>query len=365
MNTNTAMIQTYVNNQAAQAYGFAMTPNDIMIMANISHQLLTSQLHYKDAETQIKNIVGNAFLYREGNKRIVIVSIHQRFVIKIAKLAGFEGIRDNLNEQTSCIFQNSASRFANMKYAPKIIAVYGTQEYPALVLVQEKHKEILEEIAKSLGMRSNETTLVKEYVSTVCVIGYPAVKKMLDNIASECFISDLPLVRSAANFSINESGGFAVLDWGSILPKNGFEVRCPKCKAPMAYHVEDADVFTSTQLMGDMNVIKPVYRCLANPAHEIDPDVFFSRLTSGDQTIIMPLQEAQAYMLNLQQQATQVPVSAPTDYATSQQHPYNGALYNVGNAVYNNNGQQYRRLFQNNVPINLYLSVTTGQVVQG
>lgn len=366
MNNQSSMMQTYADNAAAATYGFAMAPSDILIMANISQQLLAGTLHYKDAASQIKNIVGNAFVYREGNKRIVIVSIHQRFVIKIAKLSGFEGIRDNMNEQASCVFMNTKSKNAHMKYAPKIIAVYGTTDFPALVLVQERHKEIFEEIAKGLGMRSNEQSLLREYISTVCVIGYPTVKKMLDNIASECFISDLPLVRSAANFSLNESGGFAVLDWGSILPKNGFEVRCPKCKAPMAYHVEDPEVFTSAVSMADMNVIKPVYRCIANPAHEIDPDVFFSRLTAGDQTVLMPVQEAQAFITNMQQSKQQAAVSANTnqDHPTAQQHVVNGIAYQVGAAQYNNGGIQYRRLFQNNIPTNTYLGAN-GQVVQG
>ena len=363
MNNQINLKQTFQNPQASSVCGFAMAPADIQTMASISYALLTGTLHYQQAEQQIKAIVGNAFVYREGNKRIVIVSQNQRFVIKIAKLAGYEGIRDNMNEQASCVFMNTQSKYRSMKYAPEILAVYGTDEFPALVLVQEKHKEILEDIARQLGMRVSEKELIEHYIRTVCGIGYITVKKMLDSISEECFISDLPLIRSAANLSMNSLGSFAVLDWGSALPKNGFEARCPKCGAPMAYHVEEQSAFTTSLKYADMNTIKPVYRCIANDAHEIDPDVFFSRLTAGDQTVIMSKQDAINYIAQMQQQKAQI--SNTQDMATAQTFPYNGINYYVGSATHNSNGAIYRRLFMlNSQPTNMYVNTATSQVVQ-
>lgn len=364
MNNQINLVQTYQNQQAASACGFAMAPADIQTMASISYALLTGALHYQQAEQQIKSIVGNAFVYREGNKRIVIVSQNQRFVIKIAKLAGYEGIRDNMNEQTSCVFMNTQSKYRAMKYAPEIIAVYGTAEFPGLVLVQEKHKEILEDIARNLGMAVSEQKILEKYIGTVCGAGYTIVKKMLDAVADECFISDLPLVRSAANLSMNSLGTFAILDWGSALPKNGFEARCTKCGAPMKYHVEEQSAFTSSATYNDMNTIKPTYRCVANDAHEIDPDLFFSKLTAGDSSVIMPVQEAINYINQMGQQRAQT--NTAQDIPTSQTFPYNGVNYYVGSATYNSTGGSFRRLFAlNSQPTNLYVNTATSQVVQG
>jgi hypothetical protein len=359
----TELMQTYADNQAAQTYGFAMAPADIKVMAELSHQLLTGTKHYKQVEAEIKQLVSTAFVYREGNKRIVIVSTNQRFVIKIAKMAGFEGIRDNMNEQTSCTFMNNESKFKDMKYAPKVIAVYGTNEYPALVLVQEKHREIFEEIARGLGMHVSEKSLIEAYTKGVCGTGYPTVKKMLDSIASECFISDLPLIRSAGNFSINELGAFAVLDWGSILPKKGYEVRCPHCKAPMVYEVEAQDTFINAEKLIDMNVIKPVYKCIANDSHILDPDTFFAKLTAGDQTVIMTLQEAQQYVAQLQQQKAQQAVTN-TDAPTQQQYNYNGQIMFVGSKPYPVNGIEYRRLFMSTGQPSTMFIGSNGQVAQ-
>lgn len=358
---------TYLNKQAAQAFGFNLSENEIIQLAEISHALVTGAIHYTDAEPRIKALVGTNFLYREGNKRIVLVSAAGGFVIKISKLAGFEGIRDNSNEQVSCIFNNEKAKYKNMKFAPIAIGTWGTNEFPGLVFVQQRHKEILEELAKNLkgNVGVSQDSLLRSYLQNVVHKGYTLLNRMITYIAEENFVSDLKIIGSAANLSINEADSFAVLDWGSILPKNGHEVRCPRCGAPMIYHMEDLESFTTSNTL-DLNTIKPTYRCVAEASHEMDPDTFFNKLTSGDQTVIMTQQEAIQKI-----QAIKAGVNnnngnfgGQQDTATMETFTTNGVVYNLGSIQHNTAQGVVRRLFQNGQPTQ-YGVTAQGQVVQG
>lgn len=362
--------QTYFNKAAADYFKFNLGESEIRQLAEISHALVTGAIHYTDAEPRIKQLVGANFYYREGNKRIVLVSINQGYVVKISKLAGFEGIRDDANEQVSCVFNNEKAKYRNMKYAPVAIGTWGTSEFPGLVFVQEKHKEILEELAKGLAqdnMGGVQQRLLQAYLQKVVHKGYTLLSKMINNIAEENFVSDLKIIGSAANISLNEQGGFAVLDWGSILPKNGYEVRCTRCGAPMQYHMEDLESFTTSNTM-DLNVIKPTYRCMAEPSHEMDPDQFFNKLTSGDQSVIMPVQEAIQKAQQIQQGMYNNNNGAVNnnqqDTVTGETFIHNGVTYNMGSMVHNTNQGQVRRLYQNGQAMNFGVNAQ-GVIVQG
>lgn len=359
--------QTYFDKAAADGWKFNLSESEIRQLAEISHALVTGALHYTEAEGKIRQMVGSNFLYREGNKRIVLVSVHGGYVVKISKLAGFEGIRDNSNEQISCLYNNGRAKYSNMKYAPQIIGMWGTNEFPGLVLVQQRHKEILEELAKNLPQEmggGSQNRLLASYITNVVHKGYALLSKMITQVAEENFVSDLKIVGSAANLSINAQESFAILDWGSILPKNGYEVRCPRCGAPMIYHMEDLESFTTSNSL-DLTTIKPTYRCVAEPTHEQDPDVFFNKLTSGDQTVIMTQQEAVAKIQQLKAGATMGTTNnMGQDSPSMETFIHQGTTYQLGVQQHNTPQGVVRRLFQNGQPLQ-YGVTAAGVIVQG
>lgn len=355
------MIQeTYFNERAAQQCGFNLDESEIRQLANISLSLVTGSIHYTDAEEAIQKFCGTRFEYREGNKRIVLLSKHEGYVVKIAKMAGFEGLRDNLNEQETCIFMNEKSKYAKMGYAPLAIATYSTQGYQGLIFVQEQHTEILEVIAEQIHGAVSDKALLKKYVEAIVIEGYNALATMNTSLAEELFLSDAAIISAAANLSLNNKKPktTSMCDLGSALPKSGYEACCPKCGSVMVYEVEPLSAFTSANNIMDLNMISPVYRCLGDDTHTIDPNDFFSRIISGDESVIMTAKEANIWLQKNSQK-----IAAAGEEISTMHVEYRGKKYYLGSEDVIDSGITYRRLYLNNRATNLYVS-EDGDVVE-
>ena len=352
--------ETYFNKAAAQHFGFNLDESEIRELANISLSLVTGAIHYTEAELAIQKFCGTRFEYREGNKRIVLLSKHEGYVVKIAKMAGFEGLRDNLNEQETCIFMNEKSKYAKMGYAPMAIATYSTQGYQGLLFVQEQHTEILEVIAEQIPGAVSDKALLKKYVEAIAIEGYNALATMYTSLAEELFLSDAAIISAAANLSLNNKNPktMSMCDLGSVLPKSGYEACCPKCGAVMVYEVEPLSAFTSANNIMDLNMISPVYRCLGDDTHTIDPNDFFSRLISGDESVIMTAKEANIWLQKNSQK-----IAAAEEEISNMHVEYRGKTYYLGSEDIVDSGVTYRRLYLNNRATNLYVS-EDGDVVE-
>lgn len=352
--------ETYFNERAAQHFGFNLDESEIRELANISLSLVTGAIHYTEAEHAIQKFCGTRFEYREGNKRIVLLSKHEGYVVKIAKMAGFEGLRDNLNEQETCIFMHEESKYAKMEYTPMAIATYSTQGYQGLIFVQEQHTEILEVIAEQIHGAVSDKALLKKYVGAIAIEGYNALATMYTSLAEELFLSDAAIISAAANLSLNNKNPktTSMCDLGSVLPKSGYEARCPKCGSVMVYEVEPLSAFTSANNIMDLNMISPVYRCLGDDTHTVDPNDFFSRLLSGDESVIMTAKEANVWLQKNPQK-----VDSDDEEITDLYAAYKGKTYYLGSNDVVDKGVTYRRMYLNNRATSLYIS-EDGDVVE-
>lgn len=289
-----------LHSDVTKASGFKLDEAEMTELAEYSLNLITGKIGYDDVEKVIQEKCGKDYLYREGNKRIVLVSTKHDYVIKIAKLAGWEGIENNVTEYDTTEWYHTNSKHKRKRYAPYPIMLIGTEDYPGLVFIQEKYTEILESMAnelrlsKTLSKKKVEDILINEIVDR----GYTDMKEMLDEINEEFFTDDTPIVASATNFGFNPDGGIAIVDWGSIVPKDGHEARCPECGSPMVFEVESlAAISKAGKVTLAADTVRPKYVCVATyneelDRHEMDTDEFYQRLRSGDPDVVMEASEA-------------------------------------------------------------------------
>lgn len=281
--------------------GFNLSTEELQEMAQYSKDLITGKISYDEAEKELYDKCGKDFTYREGNKRIVLVSNHQNFVVKIAKLPGWEGIENNVTEYDTTEWYHENSKYKRKLYAPYPIMLIGTKEFPGLLFIQEKHTEILDAIANELKIKRNlsKKSLENKLIEEVIERGYTNMKQMVDEINEEFFTDDTPFVAAAGNFGLNSDETVSIVDWGSFVPKNGYEARCPECGSPMIFEVESLSAITkagSATLAAES--VRPKYVCVATAGddlsrHEMDTDEFYQRLRSGDDDVIMTAEEAE------------------------------------------------------------------------
>ena len=75
-----------LHSDVTKASGFKLDEAEMTELAEYSLNLITGKIGYDDVEKVIQEKCGKDYLYREGNKRIVLVSTKHDYVIKIAKL---------------------------------------------------------------------------------------------------------------------------------------------------------------------------------------------------------------------------------------------------------------------------------------
>lgn len=281
--------------------GFDLDADAIKELASMSAKLITGKISYDEVEEELIKKCGKDFFYREGNKRIVLVSTKSDYVVKIAKLPGWEGIENNVTEYYTTEWYHENSAYKRKRYAPYPLLLIGNDEFPGLIFIQEKYTEILEAAAnelrlnRSLSKKKVEETLVNEIIKR----GYGDMKIMLDEINEEFFTDDTPMVASATNYGLNPEGGMAIVDWGSFVPKDGYEARCPECGSPMIFEVESLAAITkSGKVTLAAENVRPKYVCVATMhdelgRHDMDTDEFYQRLRSGNDDIIMTAKEAE------------------------------------------------------------------------
>ena len=127
-----------LHSDVTKASGFKLDEAEMTELAEYSLNLITGKIGYDDVEKVIQEKCGKDYLYREGNKRIVLVSTKHDYVIKIAKLAGWEGIENNVTEYDTTEWYHTNSKHKRKRYAPYPVMLIGTEDYPGLVFIQEK-----------------------------------------------------------------------------------------------------------------------------------------------------------------------------------------------------------------------------------
>lgn len=298
-----------IDTGVAKKYGCDISERMMTDLCKLSEDIVVGNLSYKDAISQLEDTYGKNHYIREGNQRLVLIPHDDDYVIKIAKLPGWESLTNNENEFDTFMKYHTLSVHRKKHYFPVPIYQIGSEEHEALVIVQERFQEIIEDIASkvksSISSYEKRQEEIESKVSRLIVKqAYSHVADMLNDLQEEFVLDDVGIVSAAANYSFNNDGGWGINDGGNITWLGNYAPRCPECGAPLRFRMETQAALESADKALRSKSVRPTYICVATEEDQVGAHVFsteeiFQRMHDGDEDVIMTKKEALSEMKKL------------------------------------------------------------------
>ncbi len=298
-----------IDTGVSKKFGVDISERMMVNLCELSENVVLGNMTYKEVIRELEDTYGKNYYIREGNQRLVLIPHDDEYVIKIAKLPGWESLTNNENEFDTFMKYHTLSVHRKKHYFPVPIYQIGTDEYTALVIVQERFQEIIEDIASkvksSISSYEKRQEEIESKVSRLIVKqAYVHVAEMLEDLQEEFILDDVGIVSAAANFSFNNDGGWGINDGGNITWMGNYAPRCPECGAPLKFRMETQAALESADKALRSKSVRPTYVCVATAEDQVGAHVFsteeiFQRMHDGDEDVIMTKKEALSEMKKL------------------------------------------------------------------